>query len=466
MWAGTRRSPAPRAEAARRSSGDPFAALIAPAAAGPVLSVNLTGNATQTISQGTYSSIKVSGNARLLLNPGIYAIAGGGISVTGNASITGTGVVIDNAGSNVVAGGGTPTYGGIGLTGNGLVQLSAPTTGAYAGILFFQSRDNTRALALSGNAAVGITGMIYAPKALLSVSGNTELTSHVPMVVDALQLTGNASSSLVSEGGGTAAGELLAGDLTLYINDPSGYPRFREPPGARIDDSIANLDNLLVPYSVVVTLSTDASTANLVLDTDTTSPAGGYADGVLGCYSGGGEITLIQGWSWFTGADATSIGPDQYDFETIVSHELGHALGQGHSSDPGSTMFASLATGQARRYLTTADLEIPDSGAGADGLHAAAPPDSAVAHVGGQSQAATSAPVVPAVADVVAQALAHLYPPPPGDPISTRAASAASRRLRHARFRERLSLDERNARQGERVGPRSEWDGIQTRSSA
>jgi hypothetical protein len=41
-----------------------------------------------TINPGTYSSIKVSGNAKLTLQPGIYVIAGGGISVTGNASVS------------------------------------------------------------------------------------------------------------------------------------------------------------------------------------------------------------------------------------------------------------------------------------------------------------------------------------------------------------------------------------------
>jgi hypothetical protein len=46
-------------------------------------------------------------------------------------------------------------------------------------------------LSLSGNAALGITGMIYAPRAILSLSGNAQLQSQVPMVVDELQLSGN-----------------------------------------------------------------------------------------------------------------------------------------------------------------------------------------------------------------------------------------------------------------------------------
>ena len=61
--------------------------------------MNLSGNSSQTINPGIYSQITVSGNAKLTLNPGIYVIAGGGFTVSGNASVTGSGVMIYNAGS-------------------------------------------------------------------------------------------------------------------------------------------------------------------------------------------------------------------------------------------------------------------------------------------------------------------------------------------------------------------------------
>ena len=86
--------------------------------------------------------------AALTLNPGVYIITGGGLSVTGNGSITGNGVTIYNGGSG-------STYGGIALSGNGRFKLSAPTSGDYKGILIFQARDNTRAMSISGNATHG-----------------------------------------------------------------------------------------------------------------------------------------------------------------------------------------------------------------------------------------------------------------------------------------------------------------------
>ena len=52
---------------------------------------------------------------------------------------------------------------------------------------------------------------------------------------------------------------------------------------------------------------------------------GGLAEGVLGCEDDSG-VTLVQGWNWYTGAAPSAIGPTQYDFGTIVTHELGHAL--------------------------------------------------------------------------------------------------------------------------------------------
>jgi hypothetical protein len=67
--------------------------------------------------------------------------------------------------------------------------------------------------------------------------------------------------------------------------------------------------------------------ADDALNMDTTSAAGGYADGVLGCTTDVGQITIINGWMFYAGSDATQIDSAQYDFETVVVHELGHALG-------------------------------------------------------------------------------------------------------------------------------------------
>jgi hypothetical protein len=122
-----------------------------------------------------------------------------------------------------------------------------------------------------------------------------------------------------------------------------------------------------------VTETTDPTLANVVVDTGSTSLAGGFADGVLGCETSTGEITLIQGWNWYDGRDPSAIGPGQYDFQTAVTHELGHALGLGHSPDPTSVMYAALSSGTANRTPKTADLAIPDPGEVACPLHAAFP---------------------------------------------------------------------------------------------
>ena len=95
------------------SVADPLAALAAPSPTGLTNygSVSFT-SGTHTISPGIYSQIKVSGNASLTMSagsggtPGIYIIEGGGLTVTGNASISGQNVFIYNAGSNYPSSGG------------------------------------------------------------------------------------------------------------------------------------------------------------------------------------------------------------------------------------------------------------------------------------------------------------------------------------------------------------------------
>jgi hypothetical protein len=345
--------------------GDPLAGLVAPTGGGSGVSVKLSGQSSQTIDPGVYREIKVSSDASLTLNPGVYFIDGGGISVTGNGSLQGDGVTIYNAGSGT-------TFGGIALTGKGSVHLSAPTSGPYAGIAIFQARDNNRAMSISGNGMAGITGTIYAPAALLSMSGNGAVQTQVTYVVDRLQVSGNGSSSLSADGSVIVtegvAGELLGADLFLYLDNSAAA--FGADGLARLDEGIAGLNVLLSPYNVAIMEVDDSSLANLVFRSDTTSAVGGLAEGVLGCFDSLGTITLIQGWDWYAGVDPAAIEAGQYDFQTVVTHELGHALGLGHSTDVASVMNDTLPAGMVRRAMTEADLNVGGDGDGPEGLHA------------------------------------------------------------------------------------------------
>jgi hypothetical protein len=167
---------------------DPFAGLAAPSVGGSSQVVNVGDGMSRTINPGIYSQISVTGSGRLTMNPGVYVIAGGGFTATGNATVTGSGVLIYNAGSNYPSAGGN--FGGITLSGNAQVNLTAAASGTWAGIVIFQSRDNTHSISLSDSAVAGLNGgLVYAPAALLYVSGNAHLSG--PVVVNELSLPGS-----------------------------------------------------------------------------------------------------------------------------------------------------------------------------------------------------------------------------------------------------------------------------------
>ena len=196
-------------------SPDLFSYLPTPTAANGVVNtsqstttLNISG--TTTLNPGVYTGgISITGKANVTLNPGIYVLQGGGLNISGNASVSGSGVLFYNPGSdyNATNGGadaGDPldvlnqnfvpdasaNFGGINLSGNANVQLAPPTSGAFAGILFYQRRANNQAVNIAGD-ALGLSGTIYAKWAALTLSGS--MTTGTQFVVNSVTLGGNGT---------------------------------------------------------------------------------------------------------------------------------------------------------------------------------------------------------------------------------------------------------------------------------
>ena len=174
---------------------------------------------------------------------------------------------------------------------------------------------------------------------------------------DISQLAAGSSSSA-----GAGVGELLdsnllqAGTLGVAIDLPQGPETAAAE--AAIGKAIASLNSQVAPLGItlVEVSGANAAAAPVHITLGSTSPIGGMDEGVLAAFSFGGDITLISSWNWYYGSNPSAIGSDQYDFQTVVTHELGHALGLGENADASSAMDLYLAPGQTNRNLALVDL--------------------------------------------------------------------------------------------------------------
>ena len=229
---------------------DPLSGLALPSTSGLTSygSEILGGNSSATIEPGIYSQITASGSAKLTLSPGIYIIEGGGFSVSGAASVSGSGVTIFNVGSKYPTTGGT--YGSISLSGSGTCSLSPATSGTYAGILFFQPKDNTSIISVSG-AASSLTGAIYAPAAELTVSGSGELSAAIDVAT--MSVTGSG----VADAEPLLAPSVTGQTATTQVQSTSGAPANGSSPST----SLMALDFVLADASTTATRTASRLTA-------------------------------------------------------------------------------------------------------------------------------------------------------------------------------------------------------------
>lgn len=168
---------------------DPLSKLPAPNLADYTLRSPSTLKISDTVvlKPGIYQGgMELSGQANVTFEPGIYILDGGGIKLTGDASMTAKEVMLYNTGGGSAE--------AIKLTGQGAVTITPPTTGTYAGIAIFQDRSVTKRLELEGNGNLNVFGTVYAPSAQIKLSGNgTTNTVGGAYICSTLDVGGNGT---------------------------------------------------------------------------------------------------------------------------------------------------------------------------------------------------------------------------------------------------------------------------------
>ena len=188
---------------------------------GPAPSPQLIGNEYQP---GTYNGLNISGDYSFA--PGNYCFNGnvrllsgnvtahnvnfrmnsGQFKTSGNSTFTcsnmlfygapGSSGLSFNGGSNNCT---DVTFyladGGIDTTGNSSSTFVAPTSGTYAGVLFYLPNSNTSSITINGNSGSTFTGRIFAIGSTVTINGNNNTTGlRIQVLANEINFSGNGST--------------------------------------------------------------------------------------------------------------------------------------------------------------------------------------------------------------------------------------------------------------------------------
>lgn len=200
---------------------DPFINLPSPTTANgavgttyPAVLLNAVQNVT--LSPGVYPSIELQASAKATLNPGIYIIKGGGLKLSGDTRLSGTGVMIYLTGSDYNVNTGLPdsndlnqsppavggaTFGGLKLEGSSRITLTpiSNASSPFDGMGFYQRRLNTTTFKQTGYTTIApFKGTIYAKWAQVELEGSS--TYSAQFVVGSIRITGGTSITVDATG--------------------------------------------------------------------------------------------------------------------------------------------------------------------------------------------------------------------------------------------------------------------------
>ena len=167
---------------------DPFASLPDPDLSGKSCNtqVNIGPHDSQELSPGAdgtlcLKSVDIKGT--LKLNAGIYYVDGGTFSVGSLGKLTGEGVTIILTSKTAATN--PSSIATVDMNANAEVSLSAPQTGTYAGVIFYQDRralDNTTNK-VNGNSNSFYQGALYFPKQEVRFNGTAGMSTDCVQIV-------------------------------------------------------------------------------------------------------------------------------------------------------------------------------------------------------------------------------------------------------------------------------------------
>jgi hypothetical protein len=163
-------------------TADPYKSVPA-----PIIPSKCNPSNGNTLQPGRFcNGLSLSGNVSL--NPGVYIVDGGSFKVNANANVSGSGVTFYLTNSATAD-----------MNGNATVNLSAPTTGDYSGMLFFADKNNSSGSGhkFNGTATSKMTGAIYSPNQSVNYLGNFSGQNGCTQVVaKSIQWNGNTSMAV------------------------------------------------------------------------------------------------------------------------------------------------------------------------------------------------------------------------------------------------------------------------------
>lgn len=167
---------------------DPYSYLSPPSSSMTCAATNMRASGTVPLSPGKYCGGLTVQNGNVTFSPGTYIINNGDFDVRGTSTLAGDGVTF------ILTGDSAAKVGNLKITGGTVANLTASTSGAYEGVLFYQDAIASAGGSNSvlGGSSMELEGALYFPsQEILFSGGSGAKPACLQIIADKVTFQGN-----------------------------------------------------------------------------------------------------------------------------------------------------------------------------------------------------------------------------------------------------------------------------------